>query len=219
VAETLPLFPLGEVLFPGVPLPLRIFEPRYRAMLKHCLDRRAPFGVVLITRGDAEHPGADFCPVGTTARIQGVQRVDQTTFLVASVGEQRFRVLHPLDGQPYLQGQVEFIPEQPGDRDALDGLTTQGLALLSRYLELITGSDELGENLRERDFSPQSLSYTVGKLMQVDQTKKQAILEVATTAARLAYEVDLLRDEIQQLRLLGKSEQQATALPAYWSPN
>src|SRR2546421_4823703 len=105
--ETLPLFPLGEVLFPGMMLPLHIFEPRYRLMIRRCVSEKIPFGVVLITRGQEVGPGAEFFNVGTTARITRVQRADDGRLYIASVGESRFRVLQTNNDQPYLQGQIE----------------------------------------------------------------------------------------------------------------
>src|SRR5436190_23708479 len=118
--ETIPLFPLSEVLFPGMMLPLHIFEPRYRVMMKHCIDGKLPFGVVLITRGSAESPRAEFFSVGTTARITRVQQVEDGRLYIATVGEQRFRIIETLEDQPYLQGKVEMIPEKPGSGDELD---------------------------------------------------------------------------------------------------
>ncbi len=220
MAEMLPLFPLGEVLFPGMVLPLQIFEPRYRLMMNRCITNKAPFGVVLITKGEDTSANAEFFPVGTTARITRVQRDEQGRLLVASIGENRFRILQTFKDQPYLQGQVELIPEQPGDRSALDGLTDQAITSLARYLQLITGSNELGETLRDKDFSPQLLSYTIGTLLQVERAEKQAILEVTTTTARLQYEIGLLTSEIRQLKLLKQSQRQEVTAPALlWSMN
>src|SRR5579883_108632 len=100
--ETLPLFPLSEVLFPGMLLPLHIFEPRYRLMIRRCISEKLPFGVVLITRGQEVGSGAEFFQVGTTARITRVQKEDDGRLYIASIGEQRFRILQTFDDQPYL---------------------------------------------------------------------------------------------------------------------
>src|SRR5712692_5143720 len=125
--DMLPLFPLSEVLFPGMMLPLHIFEPRYRLMIRRCVSEKIPFGVVLITKGQEVGPGAEFFPVGTTARITRVQRADDGRLYIASVGEQRFRVLQTFHDQPYLQGEVEVIPEQPGDGARMDMLSDRAL--------------------------------------------------------------------------------------------
>jgi len=217
--ETLPLFPLSEVLFPGMMLPLHIFEPRYRLMIRRCVSEKLPFGVVLISRGQEVGAGAEFFNVGTTARITRVQRADDGRLYIASVGEQRFRILQTLTDQPYLQGQIEVIPEQPGEGDRLEALTERAFTALAEYLRVITGSAEIGNSLREKDLSPQKLSYTIGTLLQVDRAGKQAILEIPTTTERLQHEAELLEAELQQLSLLAHSQRQETTPPPYWSMN
>jgi uncharacterized protein len=219
MAEMLPLFPLSEVLFPGMMLPLHIFEPRYRLMIRRCVSEKIPFGVVLISKGQEVGAGADFFNVGTTARITRVQRADDGRMYIASIGEQRFRILETFTDQPYLQGQVEVIPEQPGDNGAMGGLAERALQLLSRYLRVITGSTELGESLREKDLSPQRLSYTIGSLLQVDRAEKQAILEVPTTTGRLEHEIGMLHAELQEMALLPQSQRQEPTAPPFWSLN
>lgn len=218
--ETIPLFPLSDVLFPGMMLPLHIFEPRYRIMIKRCVDGQLPFGVVLISQGSEVGSGAEFFPVGTTARITRVQQIEDGRMLIATVGERRFRVLQTIEDEPYLQGQVEMIPEKPGAGEELASLSSEGLRLLAQYLTLFTGSSELGENLSDKDFSPQRLSYTIGSILQVNRQQKQSILEMATTSSRLKHEVELLENEIRQLKLLGQSQTQDVAsAPAFWSTN
>jgi Lon protease-like protein len=157
--------------------------------------------------------------VGTTARITQVQRGENGRLYIASMGEQRFRILQTFTDQPYLQGEVEVIPEQPGEGSRLDGLTEQCLTRLSKYLQVITGSNELGESLREKDLSPQRLSYTVGSMLQVDRGAKQAILEIPTTTERLEYEIGIIDGELQQLTLLAHSQRQEPTPPSFWSLN
>src|SRR5438552_2735676 len=111
--ETLLFFFLSEVFFLGMMVPLHIFEPRYRLMIRRCVSEKLPFGVVLISRGQEVGLGAEFFNVGTIARITRVQRADDGRLYIVSVGEQRFRILQTLTDQPYLQGQIEVIPEQP----------------------------------------------------------------------------------------------------------
>ncbi|MDE3074391.1 MAG: LON peptidase substrate-binding domain-containing protein [Chloroflexota bacterium] len=219
MSDRLPLFPLSQVLFPGMVLPLHIFEQRYRLMMNRCLSHKSPFGVVLISRGEEVGPGAEFFPVGTTARITRVQRVEDGRLYVASVGVHRFRVKQTFDDEPYLQGEVEIIPERPGDGGTLDSLAAEAFGMLIAYLERVTGSAELAENLRQKDLSPQHLSYTIGTLLQVERQEKQAILELPTTTERLAHEVELLEVELRQLKLLGHSQRQEAVAPGFWSLN
>jgi Lon protease-like protein len=200
-------------------LPLHIFEPRYRLMISRCVSEKRPFGVVLITKGQEVGPGAEFFNVGTTARIKSVQRADDGRLYIASVGEQRFRVLQTFDDQPYLQGEIELIPEQTGEASRLDALAEQALRLLSKYLQALTGSPELGQNLRDKDFSPQRLSYTIATLLQIERSSKQAILEIPSTTARLEHESELMQSELRDLSMLAHSQRQEATPPALWSLN
>ena len=97
----LPLFPLNVVLFPGMMLPLHIFEPRYQEMIDYCLEKKRPFGVVLIERATGRR--ARRCPiVGTTARIRRVKRQEDGRMDIQTVGVQRFRIEELDYSQAYL---------------------------------------------------------------------------------------------------------------------
>jgi len=218
----IPLFPLGQVVFPGMPLQLRIFEPRYRLMVRRCVRDNRPFGVVLITKGSDTDPNAEFFPIGCTARIKHVERYQDGPFRIDCVGEQRFRILEVNREETYMQGKVEVIPEQPGDDGpTLDALTERALKLLSDYLELVTGSDQLRDNLLEKEFTPQALSYTIAILLRsVPQAIKQEILERPSTTERLQHEIAVLQSEITGLQLAGeKSLRYDPAMPQLWSLN
>src|SRR3954453_11337770 len=91
VPEEIPLFPLNTVLFPGMPLPLHIFEPRYREMIGACVRDERPFGVVLIKEGREVGEAAMPFEVGTLAKIVGVERLDDGRMNVVTVGTDRFR--------------------------------------------------------------------------------------------------------------------------------
>ena len=93
MARYLPLFPLNTVLFPGANLQLRIFEPRYKTMLKECLDADRRFGVVLIKSGVEAGGPAEPHPVGTVARIESIGAPTRSGLPLDLVGERRFRVL------------------------------------------------------------------------------------------------------------------------------
>ena len=103
----LPLFPLHTVLFPGMPLPLHIFESRYKQMIDYCLKENSTFGVSLIHRGsEAFGPLAEPHKIGCTARIIEVQPLDDGRLNIVTVGERRFRI-HSLNfDMPYLLGKV-----------------------------------------------------------------------------------------------------------------
>src|SRR5215472_7769742 len=119
MGETLPLFPLGTVLFPGLVLPLHIFEDRYKQLVRDLLDGPEPrrFGVIAIRHG--RETGVDgiqaLHEIGCTATLRQIKPLEDGRYDVVTVGTQRFR-LAGLDGsKPYLQGQVDLLTEETGD--------------------------------------------------------------------------------------------------------
>jgi Lon protease-like protein len=103
----LPMFPLGTVLFPSVFLPLHIFEPRYRALARHCIDGDHEFGVVLIERGSEVGGGDVRTSVGTVARIVEAAELDDGRWVLGTVGSRRIRVREWLSDDPYPRADVE----------------------------------------------------------------------------------------------------------------
>src|SRR3954449_8846827 len=120
MGELIPLFPLGTPLFPGVVLPLQIFEPRYRRLMRDLMalpeaDERRFFGVVAIRQGwevEEAAPAAALYDIGCTARGQGVRPKPDGGFRIVTVGGERFRLLDVVvgDDPPYLQAEVEGVP-------------------------------------------------------------------------------------------------------------
>ena len=107
----IPMFPLGSVLFPAMPLALRVFEERYLKMMGAVLDSESPeFGVVLIERGSEVGGGDKRFDVGTTARVLQIEAPDGPLQVLAR-GGQRFRVTQWLQEEPYPQAEVEFLEE------------------------------------------------------------------------------------------------------------
>jgi Lon protease-like protein len=147
MSKTMPLFPLGTVLYPGLVLPLHIFEERYRQLVRDLLEGPEPqeFGVIAIRKG--RETGVDgisaLYEIGCAAALRQVARHDDGRFDVVTVGTQRFRLLGLDHSRPYLQGEIELLAEETGDeataalaaqavhrsfRDYLDALATQGAA-------------------------------------------------------------------------------------------
>lgn len=111
----IPMFPLGSVLFPAMPLALRVFEERYLKMMGAILDAEEPvFGVVLIERGSEVGGGDQRFEVGTTARVLQIEAPDGPLQVVAK-GDRRFRVIDWLDEDPYPRAEVEFLEDFPTD--------------------------------------------------------------------------------------------------------
>lgn len=107
-----PMFPLGSVLFPSVPIPLRVFEPRYLTLVGRLLDEEAEpeFGVVLIERGHEAGGGDQRASVGTMARLVSVA-AGADDLMIVSLGTRRFSVERWLDDDPYPQAEVSMLPE------------------------------------------------------------------------------------------------------------
>jgi uncharacterized protein len=111
-AVTLPLFPLQTVLFPGGPLSLRIFEPRYLDLVRRCLKQQSAFGVVLILEGAEAGPVTALATIGTTARLVDFEPLPDGLLGVVCVGERRFRVLrHWREDDGLNVAEVEYLAE------------------------------------------------------------------------------------------------------------
>src|SRR5947208_9424903 len=118
--ELLPMFPLGAVLFPGVAMPLHVFEPRYRALTRHCLDGDRRFGVVLIERGSEVGGGDIRVSVGTCARIVEAAELPDGRWLLMVLGVERVRVERWLPDDPYPQAEVVLLPDAPAGPEAAE---------------------------------------------------------------------------------------------------
>jgi len=173
MSETLPLFPLGTVLYPGLLLPLNIFEERYRQLVRDLLDGPEPreFGVIAIRKG--RETGVDgisaLHEIGCTATLREVAEQEDGRFHLVTVGTQRFR-LASLDSasQPYLQGEVEFLTEEIGD-EAAAGLAAKAVQRGFRgYVEALASQESVEVNVPELPDEPLLLSYLVAASMILD---------------------------------------------------
>ena len=108
----LSLFPLNLVLFPGMSLPLRIFEERYKLMISECLEKNLPFGVVLIKEGMEVGGLAEPHKVGTTARIIKSERQEGGQYSLQTIVEKRFGIHQITQETPFLVGKVEYLEDE-----------------------------------------------------------------------------------------------------------
>jgi uncharacterized protein len=211
MSETLPLFPLGTVLYPGLLLPLNIFEERYRQLVHDLLEGPEPrrFGVIAIRKG--RETGVDgisaLHEIGCTATLREVTEQDDGRFHLVTVGTQRFR-LASLDGsRPYLQGEVELLEEEVGD-EAAAGLAAQAVQRGFRgYVEALASRKGVEVSVPELPGEPLLLSYLVAASMILDLPVRQQLLAEPDAERRLGAERALLAREITMLRSL-------TATPA-----
>lgn len=206
---TLPMFPLGSVLLPSVYLPLHLFEPRYRELIRDCLAGSGEFGVVLIERGSEVGGGDVRADVGTVARVVEAQELPDGRWAVGAVGTRRVRVLEWLPDDPYPRADVaDWRDEDPVDpATSVDPTEVAGVvATLRRVLALAA---ELGQPVadatHEISDDPTLASFQIAALSPVGPLDRQALLCVPDTAGRLTRLDALLRDELayleQRLRL------------------
>ena len=196
--EELRLFPLNTILFPGMPLPLRIFEERYKLMIGECLDTEEPFGVVLIKEGPEVGGPAAVYNVGVTARIDEVEHYEEGRMSISTMGEKRFRIVEIIQDVPYMKGSVEYMSEDPAPDE--EDLYPQAAEMFGAYIRLLgsLGGGWLVEV--EIPEEPLSLSYTIAHYLDLPRIAKQRLLEIPTPGERLKYEIPLLEGATERLR-------------------
>jgi uncharacterized protein len=206
MSQTMPLFPLGTVLFPGLMLPLHIFEERYRQLVRDLLDGPEPqeFGVIAIRKG--RETGVDgvsaLHEIGCTARLRQVEQHEDGRFELVTVGAQRFRLLGLDHSRPYLRGAIEPLTEETGDAAAA-ALAVQAVQRLFReYLDALAAEGAARINVPDLPDEPVLLSYLVAAAMIVDLSDRQVLLAEPDAAGRLAAERTLLARETRILRTL-----------------
>jgi len=199
VTEEVPLFPLNTVLFPGMPLPLHIFEPRYREMIDVCSDAEKPFGVVLIREGlEVGEPATPF-NVGTMAKIVGVDRMPDGRMNIVTVGTQRFRIhSFSTSKKAYMVGDVEILDGSIGSAPAAELATDVG-ALVQRYFAMVQAALAQEITPLQLPNNAEDLSYLVGAVIRVGNDERQQLLETESTVTRLEQERELLIRESKNL--------------------
>ncbi|MFJ4470520.1 LON peptidase substrate-binding domain-containing protein [Streptomyces sp. NPDC089424] len=224
----LPLFPLNTVLFPGLVLPLNIFEERYRAMMRTLVktpeDEPRRFAVVTIRdghevaasepglpdptavpeRGSAAGFGADpvkaFHGVGCVADAATIRERADGTFEVLATGTTRVRLLSVDASGPFLTAELEELPEEPGDEA---GALAEGvLRAFRQYQKRLAGARERSLSTGDLPDEPSVVSYLVAAAMMLDTPTKQRLLQAPDTASRLRDELKLLRSETAIIRTL-----------------
>jgi Lon protease-like protein len=206
MSTTMPLFPLGTVLYPGLLLPLHIFEERYRRLVRDLLDGPEPqeFGVIAIRKGretGVEGVSALY-EIGCTAALRQVARHGDGRFDVVVAGTQRFRLLGLDQSRPYLQGEIELLTEETGD-EAAAALTARAVQRAFRdYLDALATQGAARVDVPDLPDEPVLLSYLVAASMIVDLSDRQVLLAEPDAAGRLAAERTLLARETRILRTL-----------------
>jgi Lon protease-like protein len=205
------LFPLGTVLYPGLLLPLNIFEERYRELVRNLLDGPEPrrFGVIAIRKG--RETGVDgisaLYQIGCTATVREVAEQDDGRYHLVTVGTQRFRLASLDTSRPYLQGEVDLLAEEVGD-EAAAGLAVHAVQRgFHGYVEALASRESVEVTVPELPDEPLLLSYLVAASMILDLSVRQDLLAEPDAERRLGAERTLLARETTMLRSL-------TATPA-----
>jgi uncharacterized protein len=191
--RTLRLFLLNTVLLPGMDLPLNVFEARYRRLISECLESNEPFGVALIRDGyEVGDDSADAYPVGCTARIENATPTGGGRLMIASRGEQRFRILEMLRDQPYPSATVDFPVDQVSEvPESLMDRASEGYRQLCRLRTIAEGGFQ-------REIHPPSNPGTLADRIAtgangiVDPVRLQPVLDSFDVRRRLETAIELL---------------------------
>jgi Lon protease-like protein len=206
MSTSLPLFPLGSVLYPGLVLPLHIFEDRYRQLVADLLASPEPrqLGVIGIRQGS--ETGVDgvsaLYETGCTAVLRRADKRADGRFDLVTVGTDRFRLLTLADPAPYYRGDVELLPEEVGDVAAATAAVPAVQREFRAYLDLLTERSRAQISISELPDEPVLLSYLVAAVVVADLPVKQGLLEEPDALHRLAAERTLLAAEMRMMRSL-----------------
>ena len=195
MSSLLPIFPLELVLLPGVPLPLHIFEPRYKEMIAECLEQKKPFGIVRASSDGV----AD---IGCTAEIMSVtKKYDDGRMDILTRGVERFEVIQVNEERAFLQAEISVVQDEDEDEPGkpLTEIVTQAVRLHAEIAKLagaeLSGADEHGGNL----------SFLLAGSLPLDLDFKQSLLSTLSEAKRLEAVIGYLEAILPGLRRASKA--------------
>ena len=193
---TIPLFPLGVVLIPNSPLPLHIFEERYKLMINTCLEEKKVFGIVYFN-------GNEVSNIGCAARIlKVIKRYEDGRMDIITRGDKRFMIHELLDEKAYLQARIEYFDDIIETvQDDMRVLALKGLSLLEQ-LDKLTYVEERRSEVDIEDFK--GISFLIAGCEGFTHEEKQKFLEMTSTHERLDKSVASLENIIQRLKLTVK---------------
>ena len=193
-----------------MPLPLHIFEARYRQMIAECLEEGHSFGVVAIREGAETGPATPH-DVGTLAKIIRIERLEDGRMNLLVSGASRFEIVKVDSDRPYLRGQVRIIPEAGDDLEATARLTEETALAFRRYSNLVRALVGQEPQDPEPPMEPELLSYLIAAALNLQVPETQALLAQRRTDERLALELRILRKEIALLNEIVKHASSASA--------
>jgi len=189
----IPLFPLGLVLLPQMPLPLHIFEERYKLMIDECLKKNTGFGIVFLD-------GSDIQTMGCTARILKIlKRHSDGRLDILTQGKERFVVKDMYDRKPYLEGRVTYFDDEPQENtDACQKLARSGMDLLKQFTTFSETQEAYGFTER---LDAKSISFVIAGFEGFSNEEKQRFLEMSSTYDRLRKSVAALEKIIERTKI------------------
>jgi Lon protease-like protein len=188
------MFPLGTVLVPGAYLPLHVFEPRYRALVRACLEGTPEFGVALIERGSEVGGGDQRFTTGCVARIVEAVEMEDGRYAIGTVGVRRIKVLRWLPDAPYPRAEVEDWPDpEPGPE-----LADRVAAVVPTFRRVLALASEVGEAVPpatvELSDDPVAAGHEMTALAPLGPLDALRLLAAPTPEARVAMLAELLDD-------------------------
>lgn len=218
-SETLPLFPLQMVLFPGVPIQLHIFEDRYVQMLDECLTRKQPFGIILIKEGQEAHGLlANTFDIGCSVDINAVTPMEGNRYHLRGEGGQRFRVDQmDRESHPYLAGQVAWLPSVslPQHDTEIDDTLESLKELVHQYTGILGKLDALPFPVARLSREPSQFLSQAAALTQPDLFLKQRLLEESSGMSMLNL---LIRWYTREVAIIQSIANQRLAKPRVLGP-
>jgi uncharacterized protein len=206
ILYNVPVFPLSTVLFPGMPLPLHIFEDRYRAMVQDIRRGDKRFCVALISEGEEVGGDAEPCEVACLAEVVDLQSLDDGRYFLIAVGVERVRILSAgHNGKPYLTANVEMWPDEVAQVEP--ALMEDASHLFLQYIDYITKLSGQDPEKVPIPAEPELLSYVLAAGLEMESSARQRLLEMPGGRQRLETEVKMLRKELPMLRALAGSPQ------------
>ena len=189
MSSLLPIFPLELVLLPGVPLPLHIFEPRYKEMIAECLEQKKPFGVVRASSDGVAN-------IGCTAEIMSVtKKYDDGRMDILTRGVERFEVIEVNEDRAFLQAEISVVEDEPGKPAA--EMVAQAVRLHAEIAQL-AGAEPTGADA-------ENLSFVLAGSLPLDLDFKQSLLSTLSEAKRLEAVVGYLEAILPGLRRASKA--------------
>lgn len=220
VANSLPIFPLSSVVFPGVSISLHIFEDRYRDLVRHLLDkpeRERTFGIVAIREGyEVGDSGMQSAHrVGCEVQVTGVETYDDGRYDIDVVARRRLRLNAMVSTDSFMWAQVDYLPEVDGTQ--ADEAATRAHAVFEAYRGELR-SHHLDSTVTDLPHEPTPLSYTLSATAVLTVRDQQGLLEAPDAATRLRQFSRLLVAEISAMRAI-PSLPAVEVARASWSPN